>query len=134
MMDTSPTAAPDLDDAAASRPSLSRAGWAWVALGLGALVAVTAWFGWAQANTPVRWQDVGFSVTSSTAASVTYDVYLYTDEPVVCHLQALNASYGEVGVATQEVDPADGRQQRFTTEMATVEEATTALVDFCALR
>lgn len=133
MMNTSPAVNPDEDDAGASGPSLSVRGWAWVVLGLGVLVAVTAWFARAQADAPVRWQNVGFSIESSTAATVTYDVYLYTDEPVVCYLEALNNSYGEVGVATQSIDPADGREQRLTTSMSTVEEATTAVVSVCAL-
>lgn len=134
MMNTSPTFRPQDDESDASGPSLSVAGWIWVGLGLAALVATAAWFGWGQAAAPVRWQDVGFSIPSSTEATVTYDVYLYTDEPVVCYLEALNTSYGEVGVATQDVDPADGSEQRLTTAMSTVEEATTALVNFCAVR
>jgi hypothetical protein len=113
---------------------MSMAGRIWATVGVLALVAVAAWLGWGQASAPVRWQDVGFSVPTNTEATVTYDVFLYTDQPVTCYLQALNNSYGEVGVSTQQVDPANGREQRFTTTMSTVEEATTALVDYCAPR
>lgn len=120
------------DDGALDRPRMTTAGRVWVTLGLLAAIAVAAWFGWGQASAPVRWQDVGFAVPSTTEARVTYDVFLYTDEPVTCYLQALNQSYGEVGISTQQVDPANGSEQRFTTTMSTVEEATAALVDYCA--
>lgn len=122
------------EDAAPSRPSLSRRAKVGVVAGVAAMTAVAAWVGWGQAMQPVRWQDVGFDVSSPSQASVTYEVYLYTDQPVTCYLRALNDRFAEVGVITQDVDPADGSQQRFTTTLVTVEEATTAVVTGCGVR
>lgn len=119
------------DEAADARPRLSRRGWILVTAGLTVLVAIAAWFGFAQASQPVRWQDVGFDVISPTEADVTFDVYLYTDQPVTCYVHAMNVQYAEVGVGEVEVDPADGDQQRFTVPIPTVEEANSALVRGC---
>ena len=121
----------DGEDAPA-RPTLSLRQWWWVAAGLIALVAIASWVGWTQARQPVRWQEVGFEIESPTRASVTFDVYVYTDSPVTCYVRALNSRFAEVGVGSQVVDPARGTEQRLTTTMATVEEATTAVVRYCA--
>lgn len=120
-----------LEDGARSRAPLStRAKWL-IGIGLAALIGLSGWWGWWIADTPVRWQEVGFEIISPTAATVTYDVFLYSDQPVTCHLHALNVRFAEVGVASAHFDPADGSEQRVTTTMATTEEATTALVDYC---
>src|SRR5699024_12679574 len=41
-----------------------------------------------------------------------FDIYLYTDEPMTCHVHAMNVQYAEVGVAEVDVDPANGDEQR----------------------
>ena len=121
----------DEEDDADSRLRLSkRARWG-VGAGLAILIALASWWGWVVAQQDVRWQDVGFSVPSATEASVTYDVFLYSDVPITCHLRALNTQFAEVGVTTQRVDPAAGNAQRLTATFATTEEATTALVHYC---
>ncbi len=122
-----------LDEGAPQRPTLTRLQWSLVGAGIAILIGIASWVGWGQAQQPVRWQDVGYEIISPTEVSVTYEVYLYRDEPTTCYLRALNSRYAEVGVATQLVDPADGREQRFTTSMATVEEATTAIVRGCSI-
>ena len=121
------------DEAADARPQLSRRGWIAVAAGLIVLVAIAGWFGFREASIPVRWQDVGFTVSSPTEADVTFDVYLYTDQPVTCYVHAMNVQYAEVGVGQVEIDPADGDQQRFTVPIATVEKANAALVRGCGI-
>lgn len=119
------------DELRSVRTPMSPAAKLWVGAGLLALIVVTAWVSWNIADQPVRWRDVGFDVHSPTSASATFDVFLYTDQPVICHLRAMNRQFAEVGIGVQLVDPAAGREQRFTTEMATVEEATTAVVRYC---
>ncbi|WP_159449660.1 DUF4307 domain-containing protein [Demequina sp. NBRC 110057] len=121
----------DVEDVASGRPRLSRRGWVLSILGVAALTAVAAWFGLSQANQPVRWQDVGFAIDSPTQAEITFDVHLYTDEPAVCQVRALSTSYAEVGVAEVTVDPAEGTSQRITLPITTVEEATSAQVNYC---
>jgi hypothetical protein len=119
------------EDEADSRPRLSARAWWAVGAGLAVLLALSSWWGWSVAHQAVRWQDVGFKIASSTQATVTYDVFLYTDAPVTCHLRALNTRYAEVGVATQHIDPAAGKSQRLTATLSTTEEATTAVVNYC---
>jgi hypothetical protein len=76
---------------------------------------------------------VGFDVVSPTETDVTFDVYLYTDQPVTCYVHAMNVQYAEVGVGEVDVDPAAGSEQRFTVPIATVETANSALVRGCGL-
>lgn len=120
-----------LEDGVPTRAPLStRSKWL-IGIGLAALIGVSSVWAWWVADQPVRWQEVGFEISSPTSATVTYDVFLYSDQSATCHLHALNVRYAEVGVSTQHFDPADGREQRVTTSMVTTEEATTAIVDYC---
>jgi len=120
-----------LDDELPTRARLStRARWM-VGLALAVFIGLAAWFAWSIADQPVRWQEVGFEITSPTSATVTYDVFLYGGASATCHLQALNVRFAEVGVTTQHFDAADGTEQRATTTIATTEEATTAVVNYC---
>ncbi|PKQ25847.1 MAG: DUF4307 domain-containing protein [Actinobacteria bacterium HGW-Actinobacteria-4] len=121
----------DEDERSFARPPMSMRAKALSALGIAALVALASWIGWGQASQPVRWQDVGFTITPPGEAVATYDVFLYTDQPVTCRIKALSESFAEVGVATQKVDPADGSEQRFSTPVVTIHEATTAIVAYC---
>ena len=123
----------ETDEPSGAVPKLSRRVWIFVAAGVAALVAAASWVGLTMSNQPVRWQDVGYTVDSPFEATVTYDVYLYTDALVTCHLRALNVRYIEVGAATQRVSPADGVEQRITTEVKTTETANTVTVDSCEL-
>jgi len=119
------------EEEADSRPHLSARAWWAVGAGLTVLIALSSWWGWSIAHQAVRWQDVGFNIVSPTEARVTYDVFLYSDAAVTCHLRALNTRFAEVGVTTQHIDPAAGNAQRLTATLATTEEATTALVHYC---
>lgn len=131
MSNSNSTEMPDRREGGTARPTMSRKGLVWSAIGVVAMVAVAAWFGFSQADNPVRWKDVGFEADVPTEATVTYNVFLYSDESAVCTVRALNSSFAEVGVATQRVDRADGVEQRITTPIVTTELATTATVNFC---
>ncbi|MDN4477618.1 DUF4307 domain-containing protein [Demequina lignilytica] len=128
---------PPADEAAAfeeessALPRLSARGWVLVSLGLAALIGITAWVAVQMQSQPVRWKDVGFTVTSPTEVTATYEVYLYTDAGATCTVRALNDRFTEVGVAAVHVDRADGAEQRLTTPVVTTEEATTATVQGC---
>ncbi|WP_161794233.1 DUF4307 domain-containing protein [Demequina sediminicola] len=119
------------DGASGAIPRLTKKAWALVIVGLILLTGVAAWFGFDQADQDARWNTVGFEVISPTEMDITFDVYLYTDEVVECQVRAMNVSFAEVGVTIIEVDPADGVEQRITTPITTVEEATTAEVNYC---
>lgn len=96
-----------------------------------ALLAGAAWWGWGAAHQPVRWRDVGYQILSATEATSTFDVFIYEDVDVTCHLRALNARFSEVGVGEALVRVADGREQRLTATLTTVEPAVTAVVAYC---
>jgi hypothetical protein len=120
-----------LEDDVPARTRLStRSQWL-LGIGFAALVGLFGLWAWWIADQPVRWQEVGFEISSPNSATVTYDVFLYSDRSVTCHLQALNVRFAEVGVTTAHFDPADGSEQRVTTSIVTTEEATTAVVDYC---
>jgi hypothetical protein len=120
-----------LEDDVPARTRLStRSRWL-LGIGFAALVGLFGLWAWWIADQPVRWQEVGFEISSPNSATVTYDVFLYSDRSVTCHLQALNVRFAEVGVTTAHFDPADGSEQRVTTSIVTTEEATTAVVDYC---
>lgn len=119
------------EDEARATPRMSRRAWWAVGAGVAVLIALASWWGWGFAQEPVRWRNVGYDITTPTQASVTYDVFLYTDDAVTCHLRALNARFAEVGVATQVVDPAAGDAQRLTATLTTTELANTVVVEYC---
>lgn len=112
-------------------PQLSRRGWVLAIAGIVALTAVVAAYAWVTESKPVRWKDVGFTVTSPTQAVATFDVYLYTDASATCTVRALNSRFTEVGVATTTIDRAAGAEQRLSVTLTTTEEATTATVVGC---
>lgn len=120
-----------LEEESSALPRLSAKGWILVSLGLAVLIAITAWVAVQMQSQPVRWRDVGFTVSSPTEAVATYEVYLYTDAGATCTVRALNDRFTEVGIATQHIDRADGAEQRLTTTVITTEEATTATVLGC---
>lgn len=122
-----------LEEDSGSLPRLSTRGWVAVIFGLAALTAVAAWYGFGSADQDARWKTVGYSIDSPTHAEITFDVHVYADEPVECVARAMNISFAEVGIATHMVDPDDGRTQRITLPITTVEEATTAEVNYCAV-
>lgn len=123
----------DAEEAAARGPRIKRGDYIAMGAVTAVLLAVAIWVGVGMAEQPVRWRDVGFDTANATSASATFEVFLYTDEPIQCVVQALNSSYAVVGIGELTVDRADGAAQRHTVTVATTEQATTALVDYCDL-
>ncbi len=126
-----PETSPEPEEPAGIMPRLPARTWVLVGAGLAAMTAIASWFGIASARQPVRWQDVGYTVESPFTATVTFDVFLYTDAPVTCHVRALNIRFAEVGGADLAVDPARGAHQRLTASVTTTETANTVVVDRC---
>lgn len=122
----------DAEEASAERPRMSRAGRVGTAVAVVVSLGIAVWLGVAQANQPVRWQNVGFAVPSATEAQSTFDVFLYTDAGATCRVRALNSRHAEVGAVDVHVDRAAGRQQRLTVPVVTVEQAATVVVAYCA--
>lgn len=121
------------DETAGSAPrATSRRAKIWGWAGVAVLVVIASWFGWHFAQQPVRWAAVGYKITSPTEVQATFDVFIYEDIDVECHVRALSTSYAEVGLTSVKVLRSEGAQQRITVDFATTELATTALVEYCA--
>ena len=96
-------------------------------------LAVVVWVGLTMAGKPVSTKDVGFRVDGSRSVEVTFEVTKPKESTVTCTVSALSESYGEVGVRTVEVGPADEATRRVTVTVQTTELAVTGLVDSCTL-
>jgi len=90
-----------------------------------------AWIGSGVLRDPVQWQDVGYRVDGPTSTDVTFDVTTPVGEGATCRVQALAASYAQVGVRDVDVPPADTRTRRVSVTIPTVELAVTAVVQGC---
>jgi hypothetical protein len=101
-----------------------------IALGVVA-VAVVVWIGLGNASTPVRWDEVGFTVDGSTSTELRFDVTKDAQATVTCRLQALSDNFAEVGVQTVTVGPASTATQRVTATIPTAETAVSAVVVGC---
>lgn len=105
-------------------------------LGLAALVVVAmlvlGWIGSGVLRDPVQWQDVGYTVQGPDATQVTFDVTTGAGASATCRVQALSASYAQVGVLDVPVPPADTRTRRVTATIPTVGLAVTAVVQSCS--
>ena len=100
---------------------------------LGALgLAGALWLGIGAAQTPVTWDDVGFTLDGSQGVEVDFDVIRQDPSIAVrCRLQALNHQYAEVGAVVLDVPPATARTVRLTVRVATSQAAVTGIVDRC---
>jgi hypothetical protein len=98
---------------------------------LGATLVI--WIGLNMAGQPVSWKDVGFHVEDSTAIEVTFEVTKPKESTVACTVTALSESYGQVGVRTIEVGPADSATRRVTATVQTTELAVSGTVEPCEL-
>ncbi|RHA43652.1 DUF4307 domain-containing protein [Cellulomonas rhizosphaerae] len=111
---------------------------AWRFVGWGALaalvLAVVVWVGGSALEDPVQWKDVGFDVTDASSTDVTFDVTKGQDETASCRVRALSQSFGEVGVRTVEVGPADTDTVRVTVTVPTAELAVSGGVQTCHVR
>lgn len=103
--------------------------------GLAALVVVAmlvlGWVGSGVLRDPVQWKTVGFRVDGPASTQVTFDVTTDPGVGATCRVQALSASYAQVGVLDVEVPPADERTRRVTVTVSTVQEAVSGTVDGC---
>jgi hypothetical protein len=96
-------------------------------------LAWVVWAGLAQADRDVRWDDVGFSISGSSAVDVTFDVIKDPDTTAVCRLEALNRQFAVVGVVDVEVGPSPDRVVRLTETVQTQEQAVTGVVRTCTV-
>jgi len=100
-----------------------------VAAGAVAL-AVALWVAVVFARVPVRWDDVGYRI-GTDEVEVTFDVVMAPGTRASCRVQALDQSYGQVGVVDVEVGPSELRATRHVVTVPIVQEAVTGHVDTC---
>lgn len=95
------------------------------------LAVFAVWMARGVLGDPVQWKTVGFHVADETSTDVTFDVTKDPRATVTCRVQALSESYGEVGVRSVEVGPAEERTQRVTATVRTTGLAVSATVLGC---
>lgn len=78
-------------------------------------------------------QRVGFEVVDDTEVRVLFDVTKPEDTTASCTLEALNVSYGQVGLREIVIGPQNHHTIRLRETVATTELATTGLVRDCRL-
>ncbi|SFK21767.1 DUF4307 domain-containing protein [Cellulomonas sp. KH9] len=89
------------------------------------------WIGSGVLRDPVQWQDVGYRVDGPGSTEITFDVTTAPGVGATCRVQALAASYAQVGVLDVDVPPAETRTRRVTVTVPTVELAVTGVVQGC---
>lgn len=108
--------------AVAAVVALTVVGLAWVVYaGLGA------------AQRDVRWSDVGYDVVDATTVEVTFSVVKDPGATAVCRVEALDARFAQVGIATVDVGPSDERGVTSRVTVRTQERAVTGVVDTCTV-
>lgn len=109
----------------------------WRRTGLAALVVaalgVIAWVGVNELRDPVQWQDVGYHVDGATAIKVTFQVTKSPSASATCRVEALSATYAQVGVQDVPVGPGSTSTQTVTVTVPTSERAVTGTVASCQL-
>lgn len=98
-----------------------------------AAMLVTAWFALGN-HDGLSWKDVGYNIAGPSSATATFEIVTPPDQEATCRLTALNEGYAQVGVLDTSIPATDGViTRRVTVEMATVELATTVVVETCWL-
>jgi hypothetical protein len=104
----------------------------WIVVGAVVVLGLLAFVTRGLLANPVHWQDYGYKVVDGGHIRVTFDVTKPKDEAATCTVQALNDSFGQVGVQTVTVPPGKDSTVRMTVEIATAEPAVTGTVQSCA--
>lgn len=94
-------------------------------------VGLVLWIGLGAADTPVRWNEVGYRMVGTDAVDITFDVIQEPGATAVCRVQALSESHAEVGVQQVTVGPSSEQTTRVTTTIPVAEPAVTAVVHSC---
>lgn len=118
---------------AAARADLGRRRlWWWVGgIAVAGMAAVAVWFGVAATSGRVQWVYTGHDVVSATQVDVRFDLRRDPLRPVVCRLEAQDASHTVVGRTQVQVDAAPGSPSRHVASVQTATEAVTGYVDAC---
>lgn len=112
-----------------TRRALRRIAWIVAVIGL----ALVGWLIWGGLRPTAHSDLIAFDVVDESLTTATFEVVKPPDSTAQCQLQALNTGYGEVGVLTMQVGPADQELVRVEADIRTTELATTAVIENCTL-
>lgn len=106
--------------------------WWWVGgVAVAAMTAAAVWFGVAATSGRVHWVFTGHDIVSATQVDVRFDLRRDPSRPVVCRLEAQDASHTVVGRTQVEIGASPGSPSRHVATVATATEAVTGYVDGC---
>jgi len=103
----------------------------WIAVGVVVALGLLAFVTRGVLANPVHWQDYGYKVVDDAHVTVTFDVTKPRASTVRCTAQALSESFGQVGVRTVTVGPAQTSTVRVTVDVQTAETAVSGTVKTC---
>jgi hypothetical protein len=117
------------------RPAPGTGRW-WVVgvVGCSLGVALAVWLGLANSVGRVTWADTGYRVVDDRSVRVEFDVHRPAGREVSCRVQALDRTFGVVGVVDVVVPASSERAMHQQVEVRTTSRAVTGLVDTCTPR
>ena len=117
------------------RPAPGTGRW-WVVgiVGCTAGAARATWRGLANSRGRVTWTDTGYRVLDERSVRVEFDVHRPSGQAVTCRVQALDTTFGVVGVVDVDVPATEHRSVHEEVVVRTTSRAVTGVVDSCASR
>ncbi|MGA8978763.1 MAG: DUF4307 domain-containing protein [Pedococcus sp.] len=115
------------------RPEPGTGRW-WVIGTLGCTigVALAVWLGLANSVGRITFIDTGYEVVDQRSVRVEFDVHRPAGEAVTCRLQALDATFGVVGVLDVQIPASQERSVHREAVVRTTSRAVTGVVDTCS--
>lgn len=95
---------------------------------------VVLWNLTAQSASTVEFRDLAYEVVDDRTVEIDFEISAATGSVVACELEALSASYAQVGWKILELDPSEQRTRRFAETLVTAGPATTGYVKKCWLQ
>ncbi|MGO4343025.1 DUF4307 domain-containing protein [Pedococcus sp. 2YAF34] len=114
------------------RPAPGTGRW-WVVGIIGCTIGVglAVWLGLANSLGAITATDTGYKVLDDRSVRVEFDVHRPAGEAVTCRIQALDATFGVVGVTDVDVPASDERSVHKVVVVRTASRAVTGVVDSC---
>ena len=114
------------------RPAPGTGRW-WVVGTIGCTigVALAVWLGLANSLGRITSTDTGYEVIDQRSVRVEFDVHRPSGEAVTCRLQALDATFGVVGVLDVDIPASQQRTVHREVVVRTSSRAVTGIVETC---
>ncbi|KRE56901.1 DUF4307 domain-containing protein [Phycicoccus sp. Soil748] len=94
-------------------------------------VGLAVWLGLANSLGAITATDTGYKVLDDRSVRVEFDVHRPAGEAVTCRIQALDATFGVVGVTDVDVPASDEGSVHKVVVVRTASRAVTGVVDSC---